>query len=128
MYREKWHPGDAGCRQSETENRAHAARTGFALQHAYSGGVSVGGHVPRDVTRPAARVGLSHTIVANNSISWTPVGVTVSPFARKSVLYGNTFEGVDQPPRRLSSWRTNAVDSISREPYSNRSSTPPTRR
>jgi hypothetical protein len=78
-------------------NRAHAARTGFALQHAYSGGVSVGGHVPRDVTRPAARVGLSHTIVANNSISWTPVGVTVSPFARKTILYGNTFEGVDRP-------------------------------
>ncbi len=36
-------------------NRAHAARTGFALQHAYSGAVSVGGHVPRDLADSAVR-------------------------------------------------------------------------
>jgi hypothetical protein len=79
-------------------NRAHAARTGFALQHAYSGAVSVGGHVPRGAAAPQSdRVGLSHTIVASNSLSWTPVGVTVGQFARKTFVVSNTFEGVEQP-------------------------------
>jgi hypothetical protein len=79
-------------------NRAHAARTGFGNQHAYSGAVAVGGHVPRDLTAPqSARVGLSHTVVASNAVSWTPVGVTVGQFARKTFVVGNTFEGVQQP-------------------------------
>ena len=88
-----------GCRMTECmANQAHAVRTGFAVQRAYSGAVSVGGHVPRDLAAPQAeRVGLSHTIVANNSLSWTPVGVTVGQFARKTFIVGNTFEGVEQP-------------------------------
>jgi hypothetical protein len=88
-----------GNRMTECQaNRAHAARTGFGLQHAYSGAVSVGGHVPRDATAPQSeRAGLSHTIVANNSLSWTPVGVTVGQFARKTFVVSNTFEGVEQP-------------------------------
>jgi hypothetical protein len=88
-----------GCRMTECmANRAHAARTGFAMQHPYSGAVSVGGHVPRELAEPQSeRVGPSHTIVANNSLSWTPVGVTVGQFARKTFVVGNTFEGVEQP-------------------------------
>lgn len=88
-----------GNRMTECQaNRAHAARTGFALQRAYSGAVSVGGHVPRDMKTPQAdRVGPSHTIVAQNSLSWTPVGVTVGQFARKTFVVNNTFEGVEQP-------------------------------
>ena len=87
------------CRMTECmANRAHAARTGFPMQRDYSGAVSVGGHVPRESAAPQSEyVGLSHTIVANNSLSWTPVGVTVSQFARKTFVVGNTFEGVEQP-------------------------------
>ncbi len=70
-------------------NRAHAARTGSAMQRPYSGAVGVGGHVPRELASPQSeRVGLSHTIVANNSLNWTPVGVTVGQFARKTFVTG----------------------------------------
>jgi hypothetical protein len=88
-----------GCRMTECmANRAHAARTGFPMQHRYQGAVSVGGHVPAEQAPPQSqRVGLSHTIVANNSLSWTPVGVTVAEFSRKTFIVGNTFEGVEQP-------------------------------
>ena len=88
-----------GCRMTECmANQAHAARTGFAMQRPYSGAVSVGGHVPRELASPQSeRVGLEHTIVANNSLSWTPVGVTVGQYARKTFVVGNTFEGVEQP-------------------------------
>ena len=58
----------------------------------------MGGHVPRDLASPQAdRAGLSHTVVAQNSLSWTPVGVTVGQFARKTFVVNNTFEGVEQP-------------------------------
>jgi hypothetical protein len=58
----------------------------------------VGGHVPRELASPQSdRVGLQHTIVADNSLSWTPVGVTVGQYARKTFVVGNTFEGVEQP-------------------------------
>ena len=79
-------------------NRAHAAGPASPLQHPYSGAVSVGGHVPRNWRhRRRNEPGLSHTIVANNSLSWTPVGVTVGQFARKTFVVSNTFEGVEQP-------------------------------
>ena len=53
--------------------------------------VSVGGHVPRELVEPQSeRVGPSHTIVANNSLSWTPVGVTVGQFAQKTFVVGNS--------------------------------------
>ena len=47
--------------------------------------------------RAAWRAGLSHSIIENNFLTFTNIGVSVSDFARKTFLLGNVFQGVDQP-------------------------------
>ena len=50
------------------------------------------------MTQPRTnRVALSHTIVADNSISHTPRGISVSDPARKTFLLRNEFEEVKSP-------------------------------
>ena len=73
-------------------------RTGFEVTPHIDGGIWVGNRSERDMTQPRTnRVALSHTIVADNSISHTPRGLSVSDTARKTFLLRNEFEQVDMP-------------------------------
>ena len=84
----------------------HMHRTGFAWNETALGGVLVGnatgsgGWRPKgtDMTQPQdARVGLSHSVVQNNFLTFTHVGVSVSDFARKTFVVGNVFQQVARP-------------------------------
>ena len=76
----------------------HMVRTGFEVTPHLDGGIWVGNRWRRDMTQPRTnRVALSHTIVADNSISHTPRGLSVSDTARKTFLLRNEFEQVDTP-------------------------------
>jgi len=79
--------------------QAHMKRTGFNWFNPHAlGGVIVGNRSGKDMTKPqTARAGLSHSIVANNFISFTNVGVAVADFARKTFLLDNEFQEVEQP-------------------------------
>ena len=50
------------------------------------------------MTEPQSRqVALSHTIVSGNYMSCNDVGVTVSDFAKKTIVLSNEFQEVDRP-------------------------------
>jgi hypothetical protein len=76
----------------------HMVRTGFELTPKIDGGIVVGNRSGRDMTKPDTNhVALSHTIVADNSISHTTRGISVSDTARKTFLLRNEFEEVKMP-------------------------------
>jgi len=76
----------------------HMVRTGFELTPLIDGGIWIGNRSGRDMTQSRTnRVALSHTIVADNAISHTPRGLSVSDTARKTFLLRNEFEQVDTP-------------------------------
>jgi len=76
----------------------HLARTGFDLPALVRGGIVVG--TPLRMKKAEGqdpRVFLSHTIVADNLLGFTGIGVAVSEAARKTFLLGNAFQRVDRP-------------------------------
>lgn len=76
----------------------HRVRTGFELTPRIDAGIWVGNRSGRDMTKPDTNpVALSHTIIADNSISHTPRGISVADTARKTFLLRNEFEQVDMP-------------------------------
>jgi len=78
--------------------QSHMVRTGFELTPHIDGGIWIGNRSSPDMTQPRTnRVALSHTIVADNSISHTPRGISVSDTARKTFLLRNEFEEVKSP-------------------------------
>ena len=86
--------------------QAHMHRTGFTRQETALGAILVGnasgshGWHPKgtDMTKPQdERVALSHSIVEDNFLTFTNVGISVSDFARKTFLMNNVFQGVDRP-------------------------------
>ena len=73
-------------------------RTGFEVTPHLDGGIWVGNRWRRDMTQPRTnRVALSHTIVADNSISHTSRGLSVADTAHKTFLLRNEVEQVDTP-------------------------------
>lgn len=76
----------------------HMVRTGFELTPHIDGGIWVGNRSGRDMTVPRTnRLALSHTIVADNSITHTPRGISVSDSARKTFVLRNEFQAVETP-------------------------------
>ena len=63
--------------------QSHMVRTGFELTPHIDGGIWIGNRSGPDVTKArTSRTALSHTIVAGNSISHTPRGISVSDSAQ----------------------------------------------
>ncbi|HUU22420.1 MAG TPA: glycosyl hydrolase family 28-related protein, partial [Phycisphaerae bacterium] len=98
----------------------HAYRTGFDRSALATGGIVVGNtsrgsHYHRSSRRhrssrhrhhPPGRVAASHTILADNQVSFTPVGVLVAETVRKTFLLDNIFQEV---PRPLLDWGADTV-------------------
>ena len=73
-------------------------RTGFESNPRIDGAIWIGNRSGPDMTHPATnQAALSHTIVAGNSISHPPRGISVSDTAHKTFLIRNEFEAVDCP-------------------------------
>jgi prepilin-type processing-associated H-X9-DG protein len=83
-------------------------RTGFAGSSAVrDGGIVVGNRSGKDMSQPQeARLGLSHTIIDGNFISFTHNGVAISDYARKTVLTNNQFQEVD---REILDWGARTI-------------------
>jgi len=76
----------------------HMVRTGFELTPRIDGGIWVGNRSGANLTKPhTAPIALSHTIIADNTITHTPRGISVSDTARKTFLLRNEFEAVHTP-------------------------------
>jgi len=76
----------------------HMRRTGFERKPHASGGIMVGNTSGSDMTKPQdARVALSHSVISNNLVSFTNIGVSVSDYARKTFVLNNEFQEVDKP-------------------------------
>lgn len=76
----------------------HQARTGFAAVAHAEGGILIGTRPKAGLDRPqTARAGVSHSIVVGNSLTHTPLGITVSEFSRKTFVLNNEFEAVTTP-------------------------------
>ena len=83
-------------------------RTGFEHTPHIDGAIWIGNRSGPDMTHRATnQVALSHTIVAGNSISHTPRGISVSDTAHKTFLIGNEFEAVEHP---VLNWGSGTVE------------------
>jgi len=90
----------------------HMHRTGFASPERSLAGVLVGNPSGMEkhpgAGRPEAtdlrklqsrRVAISHSFVINNHLTFTPVGIQISDFARKTFILRNEFQEVPTPVR-----------------------------
>jgi hypothetical protein len=77
----------------------HMARTGFdSLGPVSDGGITVGNRSGADMTKPEGdSVGLSHSFILGNFVSFTSAGIVVADCARKTFLIGNQFQEVSKP-------------------------------
>jgi hypothetical protein len=86
----------------------YMGRTGFNTVERSQGGIIVGGG--------SGRTGTSHTILSNNFISFSNIGVKISQWVHKTFILGNEFQNVDVPILDIGSHtvnRSNKVYSIS---------------
>lgn len=90
----------------------HMHRTGFTAPERSLAGILVGNPSGMEkhpgAGRPEStdmqplesrRVAISHSIVANNHITFTPTGIQISDFARKTFILNNEFQEVPTPVR-----------------------------
>ena len=71
---------------------------------------------PKDLQ--ASRVAISHSVVADNQVSFTNIGIVVSDQARKTLLLDNTFQEVEWPILDYGMWtifRRNRIVTVDKE-------------